>query len=171
VPGELVQFQDLAGDGAQQGAVVADEGQAGLQPQQMSFKQLEAGVVEVVGRLIEQQDVGLGEQHGREAEPGLLTAGKLPGVAAEQRLVQSELGCDRGHPLGQVGAAKREPSLQRLIVGVIGTVITAGERVGRGVEVGLGRGDLGAPGKMLRQGLARSDVGLLGQPQHGRGAR
>ena len=69
--------------------------------------------VEVVGRLVEQQDVVLAEQHGGQAGPGQLAAGEGGGRAVESGLGQPEPGDHRGRAAVEVGAAEGEPALQR----------------------------------------------------------
>ena len=165
--GELVQLEDPGDGPGQQRPVVADQRDAGPAAPQVGLEPGQAVVVEVVGRLVEEQDVGLGQQHGGQREPGLLTAGQLGRAAAEQPGGQPQVGGHLARALGQVGAAQREPALQRLGVGVVGAPVAAGQRLGGGVERLLGGGHAGAPGQVLGQRLAGPDVRLLGQPQHG----
>ena len=90
VPGELVQLQDLARDRGEQGAVVADQGQPGPAAAQVRLEQGQSGVVEVVGRLVEQQDVRLGQQYRGQAEPRLLAARQLGCVPVQEVVRQGQ---------------------------------------------------------------------------------
>ncbi len=66
----------------QQAAVMADDDNARTQAGEFAFKPLDAGQVEVVGRLVQQQDVGFGRQHARQGGAASLPAGKLQRVLA-----------------------------------------------------------------------------------------
>ncbi len=72
---------------------------------------LQAVQVEVVGRLVEQEDVVAGEQQRGEAGAGRLAAGER-GHRLVQADGQAERGGDLLGPLVEVGAAEVEPALQ-----------------------------------------------------------
>ncbi len=74
--------------------------------------QLEAGGIEVVGRLVEQQHLVAAEQHGRERRPRGLAARETPERAVRLG-VEPELPGDLLQPVLEVGAAEREPVLER----------------------------------------------------------
>ena len=64
---------DHPGDGAgEELAVVADQHDAGAQAGDERLQLVQPGEVEVVGRLVEQQDVVAGEQQRGQAHPGRL---------------------------------------------------------------------------------------------------
>ena len=64
----------------QQPPVVADQHDARAHPRQFLLQPLDAGQVEVVGRLVEQQDVGRGRQHAGQRGAPRLAAGQGGGV-------------------------------------------------------------------------------------------
>ena len=68
--------------------------------------------VEVVGRLVEQQDVGLGEQHGGERHPHPPAAGEFGERPVLRRLVEAEAAEDpRGARRRSMGVDVDEPGL------------------------------------------------------------
>ena len=74
----VLELDDLVADGADEGAVVRDQherawvfGEEGLQP-------LDGRQIQVVGRLVEQQQIGLAHQHLGQLQP--------PALAARQRV-------------------------------------------------------------------------------------
>ena len=113
---------DDAGHGAgEELAVVADDDDARPRAGDETLELLQAVEVEVVGGLVEQEDVVAGQQQPREADPGGLTAGE-----AGHRDAEVDPGCDPGDdlrgPLLEVGAAEGQPPLQRVPVVVVGAV-------------------------------------------------
>ncbi len=68
---------------------MADQRQPGLAGRQARLQHGEPGVVEVVGRLVEQQDVGLGQEHGGETEPCLLPARQFGHVPVQKSVAQA----------------------------------------------------------------------------------
>lgn len=131
---------------------MADQYGAGPQAGDELLQLLQTVEVEVVGRLVEQEDVVAAEQQG--GEPG---AGRL---AARQRVhlqVEADAEAERGgRLLGaflQIGAAEREPALQAGRVGVVGAGCLVDEGLGGGVEFGLRGGDPGPAGEELADRL------------------
>ena len=161
--GDLVELEHARDRALEEGAVVRDDhGAAGalgdepLQPRQ-------AVEVEVVGRLVEQQDVEAREQDRGQRGARGLAAGERHGLQVEQRGIEPEVAQDRLRALLQVGAAEREPRLERL-----GVAVRRAGRVGRqvvrgGLHARIGVGDAGAPREVVVQPLAGSAVGLLRQ--------
>ena len=106
----LGQMQDRADRAIEQLAVVADDqhgvrivGEIVLEPQR-------ALEVEVVGGLVEQQQVGLGEQHGGQRHAHAPAAGVLGAGPLLRRLVEAEAGEDaRGPGRGRMRADVGEP--------------------------------------------------------------
>ena len=150
-------MDDLLGHPVQQMAVVADQEQGARITQQIVLEP-EAGLeVEMVGRLVEQQQVGLGEQHGGERDPHPPAAGEAGQRARLSRLVEAEAGQDGARPRrGGVGADIGEPGLDR---GDLGRIVDALGRLqqARPLEIGVEHGLAGrplAPGRLLRD---RSD--------------
>ena len=127
--------------------------------------------VQVVGRLVEQQHVRPDQQHRGQPEPGRLAAGQRRRAAVEHVGGQREPVGHRHRPLGQVGAAEREPRLQGGRVPVVGAAPARGQRGGRPVQLGLGRGHPGPPGQVAAERLARPHPRLLRHVHHRGGRR
>ena len=171
MPGELVKLQDLPGDGSQYSPVVAHQHDARAGALQPVLEQRQAGVVEVVRGLVQQQDVRLGEQDCGQAQPCLLAAGELGRAAAKQAFAEAKLGGNLGHPLWQIRAAESQPLPERGVVGVVSAVLACAQRGERGVQVRLSGGHLSPPLQVLRQRLARAEIGLLSKPEDSRRLR
>ena len=129
----------------------------------------EAVEVEVVGRLVEQQDVEAREQDRGQRGTRGLAAGERHGLEVQQRRVQPEVAQDGLRARLQVGAAEREPGLERLGVAVRGAGRIAREIVRGGLDERVGGGDAGAPRQVVVQPLAGRAVGLLRQIAGGAG--
>jgi hypothetical protein len=104
-------------------------------PEHEPLEPLEAGEVEVVGRLVEQEDVVARQQHRGERGPRRLPARQVHRLGVEQVGRQPEVDADLLGAHVEVGAAEVEPALECLAV--VGSVRALGQRDGRGVEVGL----------------------------------
>ena len=86
---------DLPGpiaDGVQQPAIVADHDDRAGPVAQVPAEPVDRLDVQVVGRLVEQQHVTLGDQQGGERDPAAFAAGQLPGCR-----VQADAGEQFGH--------------------------------------------------------------------------
>ena len=113
----VVQLDDPVGDLVDEVAVVADEddragvvGQEALQP-------LDAGEVEVVGRLVEQQHVRVLEQEAGERDAHHPAAGELADVALDVRIGEAEPGEDPASlRLHAVAAERLEPMLEAAVL-------------------------------------------------------
>ncbi len=165
-----VEFEDL-GDGAgEELAVVADDDGAGAQAGHEAFEAVQAVEVEVVGRLVEEEDVVAGEEEGGETGAGGLAAGERG-----HRLVQAdgEAQCLGGlpRPVVEVGAAQGEPALQGRRVGVVGSGGAVDEGLGGLVHGPLGLGDAGTAGQELPDALAGAALRLLREVADGGGGR
>jgi hypothetical protein len=102
-----VDLQHLAGHPLQKGPVVRDDHQATTECGDVVLEQLKPGYVEVVRRLVEQQHVNPGQQHGAERQPGRLAAGQ-PCRGPVQVSRQPKIGGQLQGPDLQVGPAQRE---------------------------------------------------------------
>src|SRR6266511_3551822 len=91
----------------EQGSIVRDQHDAALDAQQKALEQLEPGEVEIVRRLVEEEDVEACEQDRGERRSTLLATGELAGRPVEGR-VESDLGKDAAGPSREAGAAERE---------------------------------------------------------------
>ena len=161
--GDLVELEHARDRALEEGAVVGDDHRAAgalgdepLQPRQ-------AVEVEVVGRLVEQQDVEAREQDRGQRRARGLAAGERRGLQVEQRGIQPEVAQDRLRALLQVGAAEREPRLERVGVAVRGAGRVRRQLVRGGLHARVGGGDAGAPREVVVQPLAGRAVGLLRQ--------
>ena len=108
----LVEVDDLLGHPVEKVAVVADQEQGAGVAAQIVLEP-EAGLeIEMVGRLVEQQQVGLGEQHRRERHPHPPAAGEAGQRPLLGGLVEAQAGQDRARPRRRgVRADVGEPGL------------------------------------------------------------
>jgi hypothetical protein len=131
-------------------------------PRDEPLQLVQPGQIEVVGGLVEQEDVVAGQQ-----QRGQSDAGGLPAGEADGRGVQGDPGSHLRDHLGrallQVGAAERQPVLQCVAVDVVRARPARGEVLGGRVEGGLGGGHPGPPGERGQDGLALAPFVLLGQ--------
>ena len=106
----------------EEAAVVADHDQRGAAAFELALQPFDRGQVEMVGRLVEQQDVRLRRQHAGERRAARLAAGEMGGVfaAVEPELFQQLAGLMRavvraeaGFDIGQRGRGVAEVRLLR----------------------------------------------------------
>ncbi len=165
-----VQFDDAADRAGQELAVVADQDRAGAQAGDELLQPGQAVQVEVVGGLVQQEDVVAGEQQRGEGGAGGLAAGQ-----GRHRLVeadgQAELGGRLRGAFVEVGGAEGEPALQGGGVRVVGSRPFRDQRLGGGVQGGLGGRDAGAAAEEGAYGLPRAAVRLLREVADGGGGR
>ena len=138
----------------QEASVVADQHQRAAAPGELPLQPLDRRQIEMVGGLVEQEDVGLRRQHARERRPPQLAAREIGRVLGA---VEAEL-------LQQVARLVR-------IVGGPEARLHISERVGKAREVGLLR-QIADRRARLHEALAL--VGLdqpRRDPQQGRFAR
>ena len=104
--------------------VVADHDQRGAARQQLALEPFDGGEIEMVGRLVEQQDVGRRRQHARERRAARLAAGEVRGVLAAvepellqeiARLVAVVAGAEAGLHIGERRCGAGEIGLLRQI--------------------------------------------------------
>jgi hypothetical protein len=100
--------------------------------------------VEVVGRLVEEEDVVPGQQQRGETGARGLPAGQ-GGHGHVRPDAESDVGQHRHHPVLEVGAAEGEPTLEGVPVAVVGAGDTVRERVGGGVHLVLRLRHTGTP--------------------------
>ncbi len=113
----LVEMDDAVDGGVEEIAVVADEQHAPRIAGEIALEPHGAFEVEVVGRLVEQQQVGLGEKHGRQRHAHPPAAGEGGAGAALRRFAEPESGQDRCRPrfgrvrvdIGEAGLDLRDP--------------------------------------------------------------
>ena len=78
-----IQAEDGGGDAVEQVAIVRDQDQGAGEFGEAVFEDLEGGDVEIVGGLVEQQDVGGLEHEAGDQDAGLLAAGEAGDGAIE----------------------------------------------------------------------------------------
>jgi hypothetical protein len=107
------------GDGPlEERAVVGHDHERGVEPGDEPLQPVEAVEVEIVGRLVEQEDVEPGEQQPGEPGPGGLPARQPGDRPVEEAGVEAEVVGDRGGAAVEVGAAEGHPPVERDGVGV-----------------------------------------------------
>ncbi len=131
-----VQFEDPFGGVVEEVAVVGDGHHGAGEALQELLEPLDAFGVQVVGRLVEQQHVGLGQQQAAQRHAALLAAGqhaddRVPGRQAQRVGGDLEL---------LVGVSAPAAAMMRFQLGLLG-----GERVEVGVRLGVGGVDLLEP--------------------------
>jgi hypothetical protein len=168
-----VDLHDAVHDAVHEGAVVADEHDRPVVGAQEALEPRDGLEVQVVGRLVEQQHVGLAQQKLRERDPHEPSARELLGHTGEVALLEAEahqhgtrLGLDRVaaevlEALSQAPVLLQEALLLHRL-GLLGDV---------GLELGdavLERGHLRGDGQHLRQqgATVHLDRFLLQVAQH-----
>ncbi len=99
---------------------MADHHGAGAQAGDEALQPVQPVQVEVVGRLVEQEDVVAAEQQRGEAGAGGLAAGQRRSSAWSRSTSRPSSAATCAGPLVQVGAAEGEPALQSVRVRVVG---------------------------------------------------
>ena len=151
---------------------MADEHGARPQLAHPALEPVEAREVEVVGGLVEQEDVEAREQQRREVGPRGLAPGQGGHLRVEQLGGEAQVVGDLLGALLEVGATEVEPALEGRGVGVVGTRDALGERGRRGLQDGRRGRDPGAASDEPAHGLAGHAGGLLRQvPDAGRRRR
>ena len=161
---------DDPGDGpGEELPVVADDDDPGPLSPDEGLQPVEAVEVEVVGRLVEEEDVVAGEQQRGQADPRGLAAGQggHPAVQVDPLAEgEAQVGEHAGGTLLEIGTAEGEEGVEGVGIGVVGSRGTGGERVGRRVEGGPGPVHPGPPCEEGRDRLAGEPVRLLGEVAH-----
>ncbi len=77
---------------------MADDDQRAAAACQFAFQPFDGGEIEMVGRLVQQQDIGRGRQHPRQRGAAGLAAGDMRGVfvAGEPELFHADSAPDNG---------------------------------------------------------------------------
>ena len=127
-----VEFENPFGRVVEEVAIVGDRHHGAGKFLQELLQPVDAFGIEVVGRLVEQQHVGLGQQQPAQRDAALLAAGQVADLGVPRRQAQ-RIGGDFQLVLG-VGAAGGEDGF---VLGLLG-----GELVEIGIRLGIGRVDL-----------------------------
>ena len=132
---------------------------------------VEPGEVEVVGRLVEQEDVEPREQDRRDRGPRRLAAREACDRLVESRCRQPDVGHDLADAGVEVRRPEREPAFEADRVRVVGARLVGGERGRCADERVVRSGDARTPVQQLAHRLAVSPFDFLGQVAHGRRRR
>ena len=164
-----VELQDPAGDVVEEVAVVGDDQDRARIVAQMAFQPVHRLGVEMVGRLVEQQQIGLVEQQPAERDAAALAAGELGDVGVVRRAAQRvHREIDLGVELPQVLGVDLVLELGHLVGGLVRVV--GGDLVVAVEQRLLGRDalhDVLAHGELrieLRLLLQVADAGAFGDP-------
>ena len=103
----VVELEDPAGDVVEEVAVVGDDQDGARIVAQVAFQPGHAFGVEMVGRLVEQQQVGLVEQQLAQRHAALLAAGELGDLGVVGRAAQRVHGLGRPWNRGPTGSGCR----------------------------------------------------------------
>ena len=107
-----LEMQDPVDRGVEQVAIVADDDDGVRIARDVLFEPQRGFEIEIVGRLVEQQEIGLGEQHRRQRHPHAPAAGELRAGALLVGVGESEAGQDAGGARRRrMGADVGEPRL------------------------------------------------------------
>ena len=149
----------------QKRAVVRDAHDSAVEPADERLQAVEAIEIEIVRRLVQEQDIGPHEEGRREPNPSLLAA-REPGERTSEIGAQPELGGRPGGPRFQVAAPDRDEGPERRVVRVGGRCVVR-QAVGRRNEGSLRVRDA-CPARDIRPDrLAGERVGLLGNVRDG----
>ena len=161
-----IELQHGGGGAGEELAVVADHDDARGRVVDEAFQPFQAGKVQVVGGLVEQQHVEAAEEQRGQTDPGGLSSGQrrhhLIGVD-----VEAEVGCHLGDAHVEVSPAERQPAVERRAVVVSGVASAGSERFGGPVEPGLCGSDTGSAVQEGRHGFPGDPLGLLRQQADG----
>jgi hypothetical protein len=160
---DLVDLEHARDRALEEGAVVGDDHGAARALGDEALQAVEPVEVEVVGRLVEQQHVEAREQDRGQGRARRLPARQRGGLELQQRGVEPEVAQDGLRPRLEVGAAERQPGLERARVGVGRPGLARRHRVGGGVHARVGGRHPGAPREVVLEALAGRAVGLLRQ--------
>src|SRR5262245_6146171 len=129
----------------EEGAIVRHDHEGSAIAVEESLEPVEAVEVEIVRRLVEQENVEPRDEDGRERDARRLASGRLGQLAPEVER-KTEVGARGTHARLEVSAPEGEEALERGRVPVF-CVVAARERARRGLELALCSGDAGATGQ------------------------
>ena len=148
----LVELEDAVDGGLQEGPVVGDDHQPAVGLVEEALQAGQAGEVEVVGGLVEQEDVEAGQEDGGQRGPGRLPARELRHLHRQPVGGQAEVGAHRLGPGLEVGTAQGQVALEGRRVALVAAGL--GQGGGGRFQLGLGRGHPGAPAQVGGERLA-----------------
>jgi hypothetical protein len=167
-----VDLGDAGGVVGQERPIVAHEDDAGVGVAEEPAQALEAVEVEVVGRLVQEEDVEAGQQHGGQVDLHLLAAGELRHRPVHSVGRDAEVGQHLGDPHVVVVAAEgQQPGQGGVVGGKLRRARRPFQRRQRGVEGRLRSGQAGTAPEVSGRRLAVEGVDLLGQVADGQRSR
>ncbi len=149
---------------------MADHHGAGAQPLDEPLQPFQTVQVQVVGGLVEQEDVVAGEEERRQARTGRLAAGQRRHRQVEAHR-QPEVVGDLLGALVEVGAAEVQPPVERGRVRVVRARRPVHQALRRRVELRLRGGHARTPGQELPDRLLGPALRLLREVADGGGGR
>ncbi len=148
-----VEPPDPAAQRGEEGAVVADDDERAAEAGEVLLEALDGRQVEVVGRLVEQQHVGLADQRAGERRAARLAAGERGDAA--RRVDPQALEQALGAVAAELGVlARRQAGLRRRKRGRVGREVRLLRQVGDGrarLQEALAGVELDQPGERLEQ--------------------
>ena len=165
----VIELEDPAGDVVEEVAVVGDDQDGAGVIAQVALQPGDAFGVEMVGRLVEQQQLGLLQQQPAERDAAALAAGELGDVGVVGRAVERVHGLgDLGIEVPQVLAVDDVLELRHLVGVLVGIVhrqlVVAVEQRALGADPLLHIAAHGLVGIELRLLLQVADAGALRDP-------
>ena len=147
-----VAFEDheVVDDVVHETAIVADDDEASLIVAEEAFEDFERVDVEVVGGLVENQEVGVGHEHCEQVEPSALAATEVAEVVVLRHVVEAEVGEELVG--GHLFAAVQLYLLRHVLDNLNDAAVGGGCHAGLGVEAeadGLPHDDAAAVGAQL----------------------
>ena len=165
--GTAVEPDDAAGERFEQAPIMADQHHGGAQGGQFRLQPGDGGQVEVVGRLVQQQDIGRGGEHPGQGGAACFAAGQAGGVLGAVQAEGFQQGADAvgvvaraeaGFSIGEGGFEAGEIRLLRQVA-----------HGGAGLDEALARVLIDQAGGDFQQGgFARAVAADQAQPVAGR---
>ena len=143
----VIDLEHVGDHPSEQAPIVADEQHRRVEADHPRFEAVESVEVEVVGRLVEQEDVEARQQQRGQRAPGRLATGQRCRRPIEEPLGQSEFRPRLADARVEIRGAQCEPPLQGDRVPIVAARSSGGEIGGRLVEFGLRGRDAGTPGE------------------------
>ena len=166
----LLELEDAIHGTVEERAVVRDHDHRAGRVVHESLEPVEAREVEVVGGLVEEEDVEPTEQDRRERGAGRLAAGERADLYVHAVGREPDVGQHGFGPRVEIGTTEREEAVERLGVRV-GDGRIRGHRLGERVECVARLGHSSAAREVRAQGLAGPRVGLLREVADGQRRR
>ena len=146
-----------------------DDAAGGLDDE--ALEALEAGEVEVVRRLVEQDDLEAGKQDARERHPRRLASREGGGRLPEDLARQTEIVGGHTHPGVEVSGTQAQPVIKCHAVTILCARLTGGKSRRGCFELEIRICDTGSAGERHEHGLVRVPLRLLRQVPDGSAGR